>query len=46
MFSEAKNNIFFEGRLARYKYFNTDEVIENALELFGKLKKIYIKNNK
>tara|TARA_B100001057_G_scaffold439721_1_gene473119 strand:+ start:183 stop:1313 length:1131 start_codon:yes stop_codon:yes gene_type:complete len=46
MFSEAKNNIFFEGRLARYKYFNTDEVIENALELFGKLKKIYKKNNK
>jgi UDP-galactopyranose mutase len=40
---ESKNNIFFEGRLARYKYFNTDEVIENALELFKKLEYIYKK---
>ena len=43
MNSEAKNNVFFEGRLARYKYFNTDEVIENALELFKKLEYIYKK---
>jgi len=34
-------NIFFEGRLAQYKYFNTDEVIERALDLFNILKKKY-----
>ncbi len=34
-------NIFFEGRLARYKYLNMDEVIECALNLFSKLKKKY-----
>ena len=44
MNSESKNNVFFEGRLARYKYFNTDEVIENALELFKKLEYIFKKN--
>ena len=38
---ENKKNIFFEGRLAKYKYFNTDEVIESALSLFGKLKNKY-----
>lgn len=38
---ENKKNIFFEGRLANYKYFNTDEVIESALSLFKKLKKNY-----
>ena len=38
---EMKKNIFFEGRLAKYKYFNTDEVIESALFLFKKLKKNY-----
>jgi len=43
MDKEIKNNIFFEGRLARYKYFNTDEVIENALTLSKKLKYIYNK---
>ena len=37
----VRNNIYFEGRLAKYKYFNTDEVIENALELFKKIKKKY-----
>lgn len=36
-----KKNIFFEGRLAQYKYLNMDEVIERALLLFYKLKKIY-----
>ena len=34
-------NIFFEGRLAQYKYFNTDEVIERALNLFKNLQKKY-----
>jgi UDP-galactopyranose mutase len=43
MRQESRNNIFFEGRLARYKYFNTDEVIENALTLFRKLNYIYKK---
>ena len=38
---ENKKNIFFEGRLAKYKYFNTDEVIESALSLFNKLKNKY-----
>ena len=38
---ESKKNVFFEGRLARYKYFNTDEVIEKALALFNHLKRIY-----
>ena len=36
-----KKNVYFEGRLARYKYLNMDEVIECALKLFGKLKKKY-----
>ena len=36
-------NIYFEGRLAKYKYFNTDEVIENALDLYKKLKYKYKK---
>jgi len=29
------NNVYFCGRLAEYKYFNTDEVIERALDLFN-----------
>ena len=41
---EKKKNIYFEGRLAKYKYFNTDEVIENALTLFNQLKIKYKKN--
>jgi UDP-galactopyranose mutase len=36
-----KKNIFFEWRLAQYKYLNMDEVIEKALLLFYKLKKKY-----
>ena len=43
---EMKKNIYFEGRLAKYKYFNTDEVIESALDLFNKLKKKYKRNFK
>jgi UDP-galactopyranose mutase len=31
--SEEKNNIYFVGRLANYKYFNMDEAILNALLL-------------
>ena len=31
---EEKNNIFFLGRLANYKYFNMDQAIENALKFF------------
>ena len=38
MNASSKKNIYFEGRLAKYKYFNTDEVIENALDLYKKLK--------
>ena len=45
LIKKIKNkNVFFEGRLAQYKYFNTDEVIERALNLFKILKKKY-KNN-
>ena len=43
MDKEAKNNIFFEGRLARYTYYNTDEVIERALDLYSNLKKKFKK---
>ena len=43
---EMKKNVYFEGRLAKYKYFNTDEVIESALDLFNKLKKKYKRNLK
>jgi UDP-galactopyranose mutase len=31
---EEKNNVYFIGRLANYKYFNMDEAILNALEFF------------
>jgi|TARA_B110000483_G_scaffold51499_1_gene64029 UDP-galactopyranose mutase len=41
-----KKNIYFEGRLAQYQYFNTDEVIERAITLFNKLKKKYNLNKK
>ena len=33
-----KKNIYFEGRLASYRYLNMDEVIEAALNLFKRLK--------
>ena len=39
--TESKKNVFFEGRLAKYQYFNTDEVIEKALQLYMKIKTIY-----
>ncbi len=38
-----KKQIYFEGRLATYRYINTDEVIENALSLFEKIKKKFRK---
>ena len=33
---EEKNNVYFLGRLANYKYFNMDAAIENALNFFNK----------
>ena len=39
--SYEKKNVFFEGRLAQYKYLNMDEVIERALNLFNRLKSKY-----
>ena len=33
---EEKNNVYFLGRLANYKYFNMDAAIENALYFFNK----------
>ena len=32
--NEEKNNVFFVGRLANYKYFNMDEAILNSLTFF------------
>jgi UDP-galactopyranose mutase len=34
---ERERNVYFVGRLANYKYFNMDEAILNALELFERL---------
>ncbi len=39
--SYENKDIFFEGRLAQYKYLNMDEVIERALNLFDRIKKRY-----
>lgn len=33
-----EKHVYFCGRLAEYKYFNTDEVIENALRTFEQIK--------
>jgi UDP-galactopyranose mutase len=34
---EEKNNVFFVGRLANYKYFNMDEAILNSLQFFNEV---------
>lgn len=34
-----KNNIYFVGRLANYKYFNMDQAFKNALDLYSELSK-------
>ena len=34
--AEATPNVSFVGRLANYKYFNMDQAILNALEIFDK----------
>ncbi len=34
-----KNNVYFVGRLANYKYFNMDQAFKNALSLFDQLEK-------
>ena len=31
---EEKNNVYFIGRLANYKYFNMDQAILNSLNFF------------
>ncbi len=36
-----KQNVYFCGRLAEYKYFNTDEVIERAFHTFNLIKDRY-----
>ena len=38
--NEEKNKIFFAGRLADYKYINTDEAVETGLLLAKKILKI------
>ena len=35
-----KENIYFVGRLANYKYFNMDQAFKNALDLFARLENI------
>lgn len=34
-----KNNIYFVGRLANYKYINMDQAFRNALDLFSKIER-------
>merc|ERR1711957_253328 len=36
--AEQEKNVCFVGRLASYKYFNMDQAILNALEIFDSLK--------
>ena len=36
--AEARKGVHFVGRLANYKYFNMDQAILNALEMFDNLK--------
>jgi UDP-galactopyranose mutase len=35
--AEKLNNVYFIGRLAEYRYFNMDQVVDNALSLFQKI---------
>jgi UDP-galactopyranose mutase len=37
---QSEKNIFFVGRLATYRYYNTDQVIEEALKTFDKISKL------
>ena len=37
---EAAGRVFFAGRLANYKYFNMDQAIENALNVFSKIRNL------
>jgi UDP-galactopyranose mutase len=34
---ELNSNVFFVGRLAAYRYYNTDQVLEEALQTFSKI---------
>jgi UDP-galactopyranose mutase len=36
--TESKNNVYFAGRLANYKYMNMDEAIFNAIKTYEKSK--------
>jgi len=35
--AEKLKNVYFVGRLAQYKYFNMDQVVRSALDLFTRL---------
>lgn len=35
---ESKKGVYFVGRLATYRYYNTDQVIEEALKVFASIK--------
>ena len=35
--ADAEKDVIFVGRLASYKYFNMDQAVKNALELFDSL---------
>ncbi|GAH69855.1 unnamed protein product, partial [marine sediment metagenome] len=36
--ADKLNNIYLIGRLAQYKYLNTDQVIDKSLKLFDRIK--------
>jgi len=38
--AKKEKNVYFLGRLGKFKYINMDQCVEDALELFGKIKKI------
>jgi UDP-galactopyranose mutase len=35
---EKRNNVYFAGRLAEYRYLNTDEAIERALSVYAEIR--------
>jgi UDP-galactopyranose mutase len=38
---EKKSNVYFVGRLASYKYFNMDQAVKNALQVWEKLEHVH-----
>ncbi|NWF59126.1 MAG: UDP-galactopyranose mutase [Fischerella sp.] len=44
MLEQSINKVFFVGRLAAYRYYNTDQVIEAALKTFNQIQNINSQN--